>query len=364
MIKIRENVSKKKKPIHSKTKKRYFNVLLVFYVLLFIFILSSAIYLLKLSLTVEQDIITYKENGNVDYKVYLNSNDFYDQDYLEKDMIYVSSLINNIAVSFNYDFDINSKTDIDYSYEIVGEIIIYDNLKENVFFRKQYVLAELAEQKLEKTKEFSINKSVNVDYNYYNSLANKFKKNYGVSSKSDFIVKLNLKYKNNDENLSYSGDRDLSLTVPLSENEVTIATDNSSVKNMSNIVLGKKHVAIENYGKLAVSIILAFISLILFIHVTVALLEMRTSKSKYDIFIKKTLREYDRLIVDTTTPPSFLDRKVIKINSFEELIDVRDNLNIPIMYYVEKEHEKCVFYLNHRKEIYVLNVTAKDFEKK
>ena len=41
-----------------------------------------------------------------------------------------------------------------------------------------------------------------------------------------------------------------------------------------------------------------------------------------------------------------------------------DNLNIPIMYYVEKEHEKCVFYLNHRKEIYVLNVTAKDFEKK
>lgn len=360
----RKKDSKNKSVKSLKNTKHSLNISLVSHILLFILTLSLSICLLIFSLAFKQDVINYREDGNVDYRVYLNHNDFYENDYLEKNMVYVSSLINNIAVFFNYNFNTGVSSDIDYSYEVIGEIIIYDSLKENVFFRKDYVLAELAEQRLENTKEFGINKSVNIDYNYYNSLANKFRKNYGVNSKSDFIVKLNLKYKNNDKVLKFSEDRDLSLTVPLSENEVTITTDNSSVKNMPNIVLGQKHIAIDSVGKFVSAIVLALISLFLLIRIIMIVFKIRLSKSKYDIFIKKILREYDRLIVDTTTSPSFNKNKAVIVNSFEELLDVRDNLSVPIMYYVEKEHEKCVFYLNHGKQVFVLNVNAKDLEKK
>ena len=48
--------------------------------------------------------------------------------------------------------------------------------------------------------------------------------------------------------------------------------------------------------------------------------------SKYDKYINKLLREYDRLIVDTSTKPNVNDYNVLNIKSFSELVDVRDNL--------------------------------------
>ena len=46
--------------------------------------------------------ITYNENSNVDYKVYLKQNDFYKKEYLDKDKSYVASLINTISTNFKY----------------------------------------------------------------------------------------------------------------------------------------------------------------------------------------------------------------------------------------------------------------------
>ena len=40
-------------------------------------------------------VITYKEVSNVDYKVYLKDNNFYESSYLDKDMAYVASLVDN-----------------------------------------------------------------------------------------------------------------------------------------------------------------------------------------------------------------------------------------------------------------------------
>ena len=362
MARIHKKNSKKLVKKVDKTTKSGFDILFVFIVLIFIFALSQSIILLMLSLTVKQDAIHYKENGSVDYKVYLNHNDFYETDYLEKNMVYVSSLINTVSTSFKYNFDVDTNSNIDYSYEIVGEIIIYDSLKENVFFRKEYVLSEKTDQRLEGIKKFSINKVVNVDYGYYNSLANTFRKSYGVNSRSDFIVKLKLNYKN-DGYMKFSEDRVMSLTVPLSENEVTIVTDNSQVANKTNMVLGKKHIVIDSSRKLVASGLMSLISIFLFFYIIRFLFEFRGSMSKYDIFIKKILKEYDRLIVNTTTAPSLLKTKVIKVNSFQELLDVRDNLSIPIMYYVEEEHKKCTFYLNHNNEIFVFKVDDKKMEK-
>ena len=362
MTRISDKNSKSKETKNIKRRSN-FNALFVFNVLLFVFALSQAICLLMLSLTVKQDLIKYKEKGSVDYKVYLNKNDFYEQDYLEKDMVYVSSLINNISTTFNYNFNVDSESNIEYDYEVVGEIIIYDNNKENVFFRKEYNLVDKVTQKTTNVKDFMINKTFNIDYGYYNSLANKFRKNYGVSSKSDFVVKFKLNYHNDDNNMKVSEQKDMTLTIPLSENEVTLKTDVSKISNGEKFVLGKKHVVVDSTRKLVSSILMALISLFLFIYIIISLFEIRLHRNKYDAFIKKSLREYDRLIVNTTTSPNLFKGKVIDVNSFQELLDVRDNLSIPIMYYVLEEHKKCVFYLNHDKEIFILKVNESDLEK-
>ena len=74
------------------------------------------------------------------------------------------------------------------------------------------------------------------------------------------------------------------------------------------------------------------------------------------------LREYDRLIVETETKPSMEGKNIVKILKFQELLDVHDNLKLPIKYYVINEHKECYFYINHNEEIYLLTIKAIDLE--
>ena len=52
------------------------------------------------------------------------------------------------------------------------------------------------------------------------------------------------------------------------------------------------------------------------------------------------------------------------ISKFEELLDVRDNLKLPIMYYVVTKHTKCCFYIKHNDDLYLLTIKSVDLEQK
>ena len=91
-------------------------------------------------------------------------------------------------------------------------------------------------------------------------------------------------------------------------------------------------------------------------------MENKTKKTNYDKYITKILNEYDRLIVETTTGPNIQNKSIVKINRFNELLDVRDNLKLPIKYYVISEHQKCQFYIDHEEELYILTIKEVDIE--
>ena len=84
-------------------------------------------------------------------------------------------------------------------------------------------------------------------------------------------------------------------------------------------------------------------------------------KNKYDKFVGKILKEYDRLIVESYTIVDFSNYEIIKVNRFEELLDVRDNLKVPINYYVVTPHQKAYFYIVST-NIYLYTVKAVDLE--
>ncbi len=85
-------------------------------------------------------------------------------------------------------------------------------------------------------------------------------------------------------------------------------------------------------------------------------------KTNYDKYIDKILNEYDRLIVETPTAPNTQNKNIVKIKKFNELLDVRDNLKLPIKYFVVSKHQKCQFYIDHEEEIYILTIKEVDIE--
>ena len=86
---------------HPNFKKQLFKRIRIFIILVFLVVTSFVI-----SNSVKKTItLSYKENSNINYLVYLKPNDYYiDQPYLSKGMQYIASLIDYVDVNFNYNF--------------------------------------------------------------------------------------------------------------------------------------------------------------------------------------------------------------------------------------------------------------------
>ena len=75
--------------------------------------------------------------------------------------------------------------------------------------------------------------------------------------------------------------------------------------------------------------------------------------------VEKILREYDRAITESKSKLR-LDRNAntIEVKDFQELLDVHDNFNIPIIYYKLSSYA-CVFVVKYNDDIY-FNVMKSD----
>ena len=322
----------------------------------------SGIFLTRSFSTGKQEHISYREQSNIDYKVYLKKNDFYETKYLEKDMVYVASLIKRIDVNVKYLFDIDEKSTIGFDYDIIGKLSITDNDGKNTFFEKEYTLLDKQTGTMRESKNYSINENISINYDYYNNLANKFRSDYGIETRSNLIVYFKVNQKSAEENkYRLDSNSTMSLTIPLSEKAINIKMDTQEINKDSQLYRDTA-VVVSNYIYAAVSGVLIVVLAIFVGPLIRLLLNMRTRKSPYDKYIDRILNEYDRLIVETTTAPNTSSGNVVKVHSFTELLDVRDNLSLPIKYYVINSHQKCNFYINHGDELYLLVLKAVDLE--
>ena len=341
-----------------------YNIRLVTSIILFVvFFLCGLFFMLRSFSFKSGESINYQEKSNLDYRVYLKANNFYEQDYLGKDMLYVASLIDHIDVDFNYNFMIDRNTDIDFTYDIIGKLVIADANGKSVFFEKEYTLLDSAKESIAKNSVYDLKKSISIDYPYYNSLANQFRINYGIDTTSNLTIYFRIN-QNNDkakESFMLNNDSTMSVTIPLSEKAVDIKLDYKEV-NDNKQLLNNSVVMVSNY----VYIVLGILSILGALFSIVRLLRLVgysiVKKSNYDKYISKLLKEYDRLIIETTSPPLLKDHSIIKIDKFQELLDARDNLKLPIKYYVVSKHQKCYFFITHEDEIYLLTIKAIDME--
>lgn len=340
----------------------YERKILVYLIIVLGCAILSTIFLTRSLSTGHQERISYQESSNLDYKVYLKKNDFYETKYLEKNMVYVASLIKRIDVDINYAFNIDKNSNITFDYDIIGKLSITDNNGKDVFFEKEYTLLDKKTENMTAAKMHNINEKISINYDYYNDLANKFRSDYGIETKSDLTVYFRVNQKSGaNDNFKLNNNSNMTLTIPLSEKAVNIKMDYKEI-NKNSQLFNDTSLVVNNYIFVGVSIILIIVLAIFIGPLVKLLLNLRTKKSPYDKYVERILNEYDRLIVNTTTAPDTLKNNVIKINSFEELLDVRDNLSLPIKYYVVNNHQKCNFYINHGEELYLLVLKAVDME--
>ena len=353
--------SSRTKKVSTKKRRKKIIERLVFDLIVFIILLSAGTILLVKAFNFENEkIIKYNEKSNLDYKVYLKENEFYDEPYLGKDMLYVASLIDKIGVDFDYNFASEVKESINFTYTIVAKLEITNQTGTKSYFEKSYTLLANKPVSMVDSANQSIKEHIDIDYPYYNTLANSFKNQYGVDSDSKLTVIMFISKKNAEESdfiLDSSGS--MNVVIPLSERSVDIRLDYKEINETSHIIK-KQQKQMKDYVPMAVSALFILLALVMMIKAMRNLRLLKKKKSAYDKYVEKILKEYDRLIAESSTLLSFEDKEIIRISKFTELLDIHDNLQLPIMYYEASEHELCYFYISHNNVVYILTISSDD----
>lgn len=304
----------------------------------------------------------FQEKGNVKYSVCLKDNDFFEDECLNPDMSYVASLIKNISLDYNYQFNGNIDNLVNsIDYEVVAKLTIENNDTKTKYYEKEYVLVPKTTDSVKNNGTlYNLDKKVNIDYEYYNSIATNFKSQYGVNSQSYLEVYLNTYNNVNSKYKDIPTSAQISVRIPLSQKAIEIKFNTQEINKSIEKYIASKSIVIDGYLKFIVGIILLLLSLIFLSFIFAIIKKYTKTISKYDKFINKILKEYDRLIVETATFPNEKEYNILLINSFNELVDVRDNLRSPIMFYNVKDHKMSIFYILNDNNLYLYTVTSKD----
>ena len=318
------------------------------------FFLIAGLYFFKESKTIVTTAeIPYEKQSSVNYKVHLNDKTYYEKEYLDEGMQYISSIIDYIDADFNYKADYKNIDSYNVNKSVIAEIKIVDpENSEKVIYSNTEVLEEERDIK----DKLDINENIKIDYNKYNKLANEFKTSYGISAKCTLSIKYNLTYSSKDGVLT---DADLIyLDIPLSEQMINI--NKSAEINDKSTYFGQTTDSPINKIMFIVSYVFFAISAVGILLLMIEIKNRIKNESKYDRFISKVLREYDSYITESKEENKDIDKSIIKVNSFKELLDVRNNVEKTIVYTKINENKSKFQIIDD--EIYEYEINRKEMD--
>ena len=237
------------KAIKEKIKNMYFSYKqrVILYSVLFILLLCLGLLFLYKTIDIKREqVIAYNEIGTLDYKVYLKENDFYQESYLEENMYYIASLIKNIDINLNYNFEVDTNVDMSFNYDIIGKLVILEGQNKNKLYEREYVLKNVEVETKKNQKNNTIHDSLSIDYDYYNDLANKFKATYGIDAASQLEIYINInKEINKEKDINLNETKQMIMTIPLTQKTLDIKIDDTCINN-SNQIISKSKISLIN----------------------------------------------------------------------------------------------------------------------
>lgn len=292
--------------------------------------------------------VTYSEKSDIDYKVYYFENSFFDRPYLDKDKTYISSLIDNIDIDFNYKTEFDELCSGEYTYYINGTINAKNPSNEDEIYWTRTI--NIVEPKIidyngKKIIDFSEN--IKINYQLYNNLLKEFKSEYNLAFKGDLKIELFVESTNQTNILSkpIKINSVSKLNIPLTEQTINLSVISEGVNEEHEIL--EEEQLIDIYDKMYIisgSTLLVISITLLCIWFKIIRQHLK-SQSEYNKERRKILKTYNSIIVNVKTIPKLNDINIINVENFEELIDAQSEVRMPINYIEEKYDKICKFIL-------------------
>lgn len=309
-----------------KNSKKNITYIFLIIVLVFISIIfADRSYRLK-----KYESLSYKETIATSYRVYLDDDSYYNTPYLDEGMQYISNIIDYVDVTFSY---INSFADsLTYNAETKAEAIvtIVDTDDNNKVIYKNTEVIENTKKDSDTSGTINKVKNFKIDYAKYNKITNEFKTKYGISAKCNLRINYYVNYTGKYKGLNnISRNTVMYLDIPLSEQMINITKNAPAINNSS--FDGTSSNTATNTILYVLAIICDLIALVFLFKVVSNKIAVSKETSKYDKFINKTLKQYDSYITEAEHETTNKEN-MVRISTFRELLDVRNNVNKTIVY--------------------------------
>lgn len=347
------------------------NKITVFLLVIFIITILSGSLFYKYINSNNENYITYSEKSDIDYKVYLKENSFFEESFLEENRTnnknqYIASLINYLIADFEYElaFDYEN-VEYQYEYGVDARINVYDEDTKNILFSKTEPIIN-KKQYTTSNKKVNVKELINIDYNYYNELMTKFVNIYDLEDAESILtidmyiktVSLCDKFLDSENNNSV-----ISMSIPLTKKTLEIGITNNLINNENKIVQCENNE--KNYITLALIITLFISDIIIIICFIRFEIKTRTADTIYTKKLKKILNNYGSYIQEITDDFNLQGCELIKISSFEDLLEIRDTIKQPILMKQNKEKTSTYFIIpSNSKYLYIYRMKLEDLNVK
>lgn len=303
--------------------------------------------------------LDYNEKASLSYKVHLNENTYYSEEYLDEGMQYIASIIKDIEINYNYDIKYAEKVNSNVTNKIVADIKVVDmDNNQKVIFEKNEELKNDKQKKVD-TDNIVVNETIKIDYQKYNNYVSTFEDRYGISADCKLIVTFTTSQKNSTDVIKdMKKNKTMTIEIPLSEQLINI-TKTASTNEKSSYITTTSRTA-SNILLFIISIILLSFTGLLILLTLFLISKKNKLISEYDKYINKLLRQYDSYITESSNVKE-LKSGVIYIKNFKELLDVRNNIEKAIIYNKVSDNESR-FIITDGKQDYCYKVKREEFK--
>ncbi len=321
--------------------------------ILSIFLITSS---LNITLKTKKTVLSYEEDGNINYKVYLKENNDYQETYLPEGKSYISNLIDDIVSTFNYNFIANNRFDFTYDYQIKATLSTYElgtKDSKDPIWHKDYTLIPFTTKEEKNSNGYKINEGLAINYDTYKSDINTFLQDKNIDTESYLTVELitNIKGLYTPYNEEINNSRTMTMEIPIKEGTINILTKENS--NAENNLKGEEENTITNKALAIIGGLLFITSITILIIDGVKAYKLNNEQNKYHQDIENIIKKYNKTMLRTNKMPVLRNKRVIEIANLTDLIELETELKSGILVYEKLKQDETWFILIHQNEAWI-----------
>lgn len=279
---------------------------------------------------------SYTVDQSLTYGVSYLDNNYFEEKSPQRSVAFVRDITDTIEAAFSYTYQSSKPTTISYTYATTAHVVTsytakgVDTKPQTVWDATYPLTRAISRQDSNGT--VSVKDVVSIPFREYSDRIARINSGLALSLNAEVIVTFSITVSGTDNGLPINEQRTMQLTIPLDQ-PIYSPVAKYDQRDAKTITDGHSEQPIPWWQ--ANRTVLLTTSIIVL--VLCAILYLRpwgrrySERSPYQRELNKIYRYHDGLIIQTQKPLNLHGREVLEVNSFDDLLNLSEELRVPII---------------------------------